>query len=59
MIEAHADEIGLMVKHVDEKGFLRFIRIGGWFDQTLLTKEWSFIPDQGLSQASSAASLPM
>ena len=38
MIEAHADEIGLMAKHVDEKGFLRFIRIGGWFDQTLLNQ---------------------
>jgi len=38
MIEAHADEIGLMVKQVDEKGFLRFIRIGGWFDQTLLNQ---------------------
>jgi len=38
MLEAHADEIGLMVKQVDEKGFLRFIRIGGWFDQTLLNQ---------------------
>jgi len=38
MIEAHADEIGLMVKQVDEKGFLRFICIGGWFDQTLLNQ---------------------
>jgi putative aminopeptidase FrvX len=38
MIEAHADEIGLMVKFVDEKGFIRFIRIGGWFDQTLLNQ---------------------
>jgi len=38
MLEAHADEIGLMVKQIDEKGFLRFIRIGGWFDQTLLNQ---------------------
>ena len=38
LIEAHADEIGLMVKQVDEKGFIRFIRIGGWFDQTLLNQ---------------------
>ncbi|VVB72296.1 Tetrahedral aminopeptidase [uncultured archaeon] len=38
MIEAHADEIGLMVKQVDELGFIRFIRIGGWFDQTLLNQ---------------------
>jgi endoglucanase len=38
MIDAHADEIGLMVKHADEKGFIRFLRIGGWFDQTLLNQ---------------------
>lgn len=38
MIAAHADEIGLMVKQVDEKGFLRFILIGGWYDPTLLNQ---------------------
>lgn len=38
MIAAHADEIGLMVKQVDEKGFLRFIHIGGWYDPTLLNQ---------------------
>jgi putative aminopeptidase FrvX len=38
MIEAHADEIGLMVKFIDEKGFIYFARIGGWFDQTLLNQ---------------------
>lgn len=29
MIAAHMDEIGLMVSHVDEKGFVRFSPIGG------------------------------
>ncbi len=38
MIAAHADEIGLMVKLVDEKGFLHFIHIGGWYDPTLLNQ---------------------
>jgi putative aminopeptidase FrvX len=38
MIAAHADEIGLMVKQIDEKGFLRFILIGGWYDPTLLNQ---------------------
>jgi len=38
MIAAHADEIGFMVRQVDEKGFIRFIRIGGWFDQTILNQ---------------------
>lgn len=35
MLAAHMDEIGLMVKYIDDNGFLRFIKIGGWFDQTL------------------------
>lgn len=29
MLEAHADEIGYMVKHIDDKGFLRIDRVGG------------------------------
>jgi tetrahedral aminopeptidase len=29
MISAHMDEIGLICSHVDEKGFLRFVNIGG------------------------------
>ena len=29
MISSHVDEIGLMVTHVDENGFARFITIGG------------------------------
>jgi len=35
MIAAHMDEIGLMCKYVDDKGFIRFVKLGGWFDQTL------------------------
>ena len=29
MLEAHADEIGYMIKHVDDAGFLRIDRVGG------------------------------
>jgi putative aminopeptidase FrvX len=29
MIDGHADELGLMVKHIDDKGFIYFQRIGG------------------------------
>jgi putative aminopeptidase FrvX len=38
MIAAHLDEIGLMVKHVEDEGFIRFSTMGGWFDQTLLNQ---------------------
>ncbi len=36
ILTAHLDEIGLMVTHVDEKGFARFTTLGSALPQTLL-----------------------
>jgi endoglucanase len=38
MLAAHMDEIGLMVKHIDDKGFIRFAAFGGWYAPTLLSQ---------------------
>jgi putative aminopeptidase FrvX len=38
MLAAHMDEIGLMTKYIDDEGFIRFAKVGGWFDQTLLNQ---------------------
>lgn len=38
MIAAHMDEIGFMVKYIDDNGFIYFAKSGGWFDQTLLNQ---------------------
>ncbi len=38
MIASHMDEIGLMVQYIDEKGFIKFVGIGGWFNPTLHTQ---------------------
>lgn len=38
MLAAHMDEIGLMVKHIDDRGFIRFTPLGGFFDQTLVSQ---------------------
>jgi putative aminopeptidase FrvX len=33
MLDAHTDEVGIMVRYIDDKGFLRFAKIGGWDDR--------------------------
>jgi len=36
MLAGHMDEIGFMVRHITDEGFLKFVPLGGWFDQVLL-----------------------
>lgn len=38
MLAAHMDEIGLMVTHVDDRGFIRFVPLGGWDARTLVAQ---------------------
>lgn len=47
MIEAHADEIGFMVKYVDSDGFLRVDRIGGSDWATARGRRLTFFGDKG------------
>jgi tetrahedral aminopeptidase len=48
VLAAHMDEIGLMVKHIDEKGFIRFIKIGGIDDRTLANQQVVLRTKKGL-----------
>jgi endoglucanase len=36
MMAAHMDEIGFIIRHVTKEGFLKFLQLGGWWDQVLL-----------------------
>ena len=38
MLAAHMDEIGLMVRYIDDNGFIRFSTIGGINDQMLMNQ---------------------
>ena len=39
MIAAHMDEIGLMVKYIEDNGFLRFTNVGGIDSRTIVGQE--------------------
>jgi endoglucanase len=36
MLASHMDEIGFMINHITKEGFLKFLPLGGWWDQVLL-----------------------
>ncbi len=45
MLSAHMDEIGFMVQHIDDEGFIRFVPLGG-FDPKTLTAQRVIIHGQ-------------
>lgn len=48
MIEAHADEIGFMIKHITKEGYLRVDRIGGSDTATARGRRLDFLGDKGV-----------
>jgi putative aminopeptidase FrvX len=47
MLAGHIDEIGLMVVHIDEQGYLWFETIGGWDQQVLVGQRVTLLGRQG------------
>jgi len=46
-VVGHIDEIGLIVTHIDDDGFLRFIGVGGWDPQVLVGQRVELITREG------------
>ena len=38
MVAGHLDEIGFMITQIDDKGFLKFQTVGGWWGQVMLAQ---------------------
>jgi len=38
MVAGHLDEVGFMVSRIDDKGFLFFQPVGGWWNQVMLAQ---------------------
>ncbi|HEY5054056.1 MAG TPA: M42 family peptidase, partial [Solirubrobacterales bacterium] len=47
-VVGHIDEIGLVLTHIDEKGFLYFAPIGGWDPQILVGQRVEVRGKEGL-----------
>lgn len=47
MLDAHMDEIGLMVSYVEETGFLRFATLGGWDARVIPSHGLTIVTDDG------------
>ncbi|MBI4776242.1 MAG: M42 family peptidase [Deltaproteobacteria bacterium] len=47
MVDAHMDEVGLMVNCVEEEGWLRFATLGGWDPRILPAHQVSLLSHQG------------
>ncbi|RHW40698.1 M42 family peptidase [Neobacillus notoginsengisoli] len=47
MVAGHLDEVGFMVTQIDEKGFLRFQPVGGWWNQVMLAQRVTVVTKKG------------
>ncbi len=48
MLAGHADEIGLMVHHIDDEGFLWVVGVGGWDPQVLVGQRVDVLTGEGV-----------
>lgn len=47
MVAGHLDEVGFMVTRIDDKGFLKFQTVGGWWSQVMLAQRVQVITRSG------------
>lgn len=47
LMAAHLDEVGFMVSQITERGFLKFVPIGGWWSQVVLAQQVEITTREG------------
>ncbi|WP_040207707.1 M42 family metallopeptidase [Neobacillus jeddahensis] len=47
MVAGHLDEVGFMITKIDDKGFLRFQTVGGWWGQVMLAQRVTIVTRKG------------
>ena len=47
MLAGHMDEVGFMVKLITKEGFIKFVTLGGWWDQVVLAQRVTVLTRNG------------
>lgn len=47
MVAGHLDEVGFMISKIDDKGFLSFQTVGGWWSQVMLAQRVTIVTRKG------------
>ncbi|WP_430784888.1 M42 family metallopeptidase [Virgibacillus flavescens] len=47
MVAGHLDEVGFMITRIDDKGFLYFQTVGGWWGQVMLAQRVTIMTNNG------------
>lgn len=47
MVAGHLDEVGFMVTRIDDKGFIYFQTVGGWWSQVMLAQRVTIVTNKG------------
>ena len=47
MLAGHLDEVGFMISKIDDKGFLSFQTVGGWWSQVMLAQRVTIVTRKG------------
>lgn len=47
MVAGHLDEVGFMVTRIDDKGFIYFQTVGGWWSQVMLAQRVTIVTKEG------------
>jgi putative aminopeptidase FrvX len=47
MVDAHLDEVGLMVRAITPRGFIKVQRLGGWLGPNMVDQRWTIMTGKG------------
>ncbi len=47
MVDAHLDEVGLMVRAITADGFIKVQRLGGWLGTNMVDQRWTILTAKG------------